>query len=791
MASKAKEDPYPHEHRGFDMVTADPRYKRDIYGNEFTEVDFEQYDTQYTKRYNVQPQYTDNQAEYHTFEEDEDENSPIEEVRATVSNTDDYTLPVMTFRFWLLGILFTIGLSFINQFFWFRDSPITLTPLVVQLLTFPLGRFLEKIIPIHPFFNPGPFNMKEHVLITTMANCCYQTAYAIDIITVQKMYYGQDIGWGGGLLLVLTTQLLGYGMAGVLRPYLVWPSAMVWPINLVNVALFRSFHVPEAKGRQLTRLQFFLIAFACQFVYYWFPGYIFQVLTLFSWICWIAPDNVILSQLTAAYGGLGMLSLSFDWATITAYLGSPLITPWWATANILFGFVSLAWIIVPLIYYRQVKKFVRTFYTKIIYSRDPHLTRFSIFLVRFNSNTWSSQTFPIVSASLFTVEGGLYNKSMIINADKSFNETLYEAYGPLRITGFFAMTYGIGFAALSSVLTHTYLYHGQQIVEQWKRCRTGEDDIHMKLMRRYPEVPDYWYHLIFFLSLGAAFCVIYAWPIDLPWWGLLIAVALACIFVLPIGIITAITNQTPGINVITELVIGFALPGHPIANVTFKTYGYISMTQALTFVSDLKLGHYTKVPPRAMFWAQLVSIGTIIAGIVNLGTARWLLATVPHICTNLGFPWTCRYAQTFYSASIIWGIIGPAKMFGQGSIYSPIVWFFLFGAVLPIPIYFLAKRYPNTWIQYIHIPLMLGATGIMPPAYPINFTMWFVLAFIFMFYVRKYHNAWWMRYNYVLSGMNRLRYVLQTAMDSGVAISGLVIFAVQSGGYNINWWGSK
>lgn len=49
--------------------------------------------------------------------------------------------------------------------------------------------------------------MQEHVLITTMANCCYQTAYAIDIITVQKMFYSQDIGWVGGLLLVLSTQV--------------------------------------------------------------------------------------------------------------------------------------------------------------------------------------------------------------------------------------------------------------------------------------------------------------------------------------------------------------------------------------------------------------------------------------------------------------------------------------------------------------------------------------------------------------------------------------------------------
>ena len=35
---------------------------------------------------------------------------------------------------------------------------------------------------------------------------------------------------------------------------------------------------------------------------------------------------------------------------------------------------------------------------------------------------------------------------------------------------------------------------------------------------------------------------------------------------------------------ITELVIGYILPGKPLANVSFKTYGYISMAQALSFL---------------------------------------------------------------------------------------------------------------------------------------------------------------------------------------------------------------
>lgn len=53
-------------------------------------------------------------------------------------------------------------------------------------------------------------------------------------------------------------------------------------------------------------------------------------------------------------------------------------------------------------------------------------------------------------------------------------------------------------------------------------------------------------------------------------------------------------------------------PEHPVANMCFKVYGYISMTQALTFVADFKLGHYMKIPPRAMFMAQvsLVSLSS-------------------------------------------------------------------------------------------------------------------------------------------------------------------------------------
>lgn len=50
---------------------------------------------------------------------------------------------------------------------------------------------------------------------------------------------------------------------------------------------------------------------------------------------------------------------------------------------------------------------------------------------------------------------------------------------------------------------------------------------------------------------------------------------------------------------------GLIYPERPIANVCFKVYGYMSMAQAVSFLSDFKLGHYMKIPPRSMFLVQV------------------------------------------------------------------------------------------------------------------------------------------------------------------------------------------
>lgn len=64
--------------------------------------------------------------------------------------------------------------------------------------------------------------------------------------------------------------------------------------------------------------------------------------------------NVVVNQLFGVVSSVGMSGLTFDWAQI-AYLGSPLMVPWWAIVNIFVGFVILYWILTPILYYTNVR----------------------------------------------------------------------------------------------------------------------------------------------------------------------------------------------------------------------------------------------------------------------------------------------------------------------------------------------------------------------------------------------------------------------------------------------------
>jgi len=188
-------------------------------------------------------------------------------------------------------------------------------------------------------------------------------------------------------------------------------------------------------------------------------------------------------------------------------------------------------------------------------------------------------------------------------------------------------------------------------------------------MQYYPEVPMWWYGIIGIISFSFLCIAIKIIPTQLPIWAIAIAILLSFILSLPLSILTAITNQTIPTQVMFELIAGYMIPGLPIANMIFKIVGCETSDQATVFAGDLKIGHYMKIPPRIMFAIQIVP--TVITSIWVTFIQDWMLNNIEDICTpqqKQGF--ICPGSTVFATASVIFGAVGPQRLFSPGAPYA-------------------------------------------------------------------------------------------------------------------------
>lgn len=677
----------------------------------------------------------------------EADDSPFPEVRAVVQPVDNRSLPVNTARMWTIGLLFTIIGSGLNQFFSLRQPSVTISALVAQLLAFPIGCAWAKWMPLG-WLNPDRhFNIKEHGLITIMANVSIGSAQATQIIEAVVKFYNMPSHGGFEVLLCITTQLFGFGLAGLAARFLVGPASMLWPQVLSNAALLTTLHSrenPVADGWSIPRLRFFLIVFLGGAIWYFAPGYLFTGLSTFSFICWIVPNNVIVNQLFGQTTGLGMSVLTFDWSQVVYANQSPLLVPFWAGLNVMGSFALFFWLVCPLVYY---------------------------------TNTWYSAFLPMLNSDTFDNTGNAYNTTRIMNKEGIVDQAAYRSYSPMFLPAGYAITFGVAFANLSGIFFHIGLYHGRELWEQWKG--TGKPDVHARLMSHYRAVPWWWFGAVTALMFVLSVVTNEVWKTGLPAWAVLVAFLMPMVYFIPVGIVKAITNISSNqLNLLTEFIGGYAFLGRPMANMVFKFYGYVAVQQGLEFVADMKLAHYLHIAPRTLFIAQ--GLATLIGAIVQCGVTVFMITRIDGVCTTSAEGnFTCPHGRVTYSSSLIWGAVGPGRLFSPGQIYGNILWFFLVGPVVVIITYLLGRRWKC--VNYLSWPVAFGAMSLVPPATGVSFSSWWVINVIFNGMLRRRKPAWWSKYNYVLSA----------ALDCGVAVSTVIIFfCITLPAGSLDWWGN-
>lgn len=396
---------------------------------------------------------------------------------------------------------------------------------MAQLLVYPLGRAWERLprwrvpLPAGLSFdtNPGRFSIKEHALVVICVNISSGAAYASGALTaiVSPVYWAADYGAGFSFLFLLTTQMIGFGLAGLARRWLVYPAALIWPSSLASTVLFRALHEqdassPPADGWTVTRYRFFGLATLAAFVLFWFPDYIWTSLGTFAFVTWIFPRSQRVNTLFGMSSGLGLLPLSLDWTQIN-YAGYPLTTPFYITCNAFAVVVVFYLFLSPILYY---------------------------------SNVWYSAYLPLLSSGTFDNTGAEYNVSRVVDDKLDFVLGRYEAYSPMYISMSYSLTYGLSFAAVTAIVVHTYLYNGSEIWAKLKDSRHGGEDVHKRLMGAYEEVPDWWYGVLTAVVVGLGITTVRYWDTGLPVWGfVVVCFGLGVLMIVPEGILEGTTNQ--------------------------------------------------------------------------------------------------------------------------------------------------------------------------------------------------------------------------------------------------------
>jgi len=750
------------------------------------------------------------------------------EVRSVTEPADDPTIPVETIRAYFLGLMWAIIAQFTNSLFNSRWPAITLSSAVAQILLYPCGKALSWALPDWGFnfrgqrvsLNPGPWTYKEQMFSTIIVDVGLTSAYCFWNIQTQTVYYKDT--WltpGYSILLLLSTQLMGLGFSGLLRRFVVYPVEALWPSILPTLALNRALLLPDKKetihGWSISRYRFFFYVFSAMFVYFWFPGFIFPALSLFAWMTWISPDNFNLNMITGSSMGLGFNPIStFDWNVLSVY-SAPLAYPFFAFSQQFAGTV-LGGLIIIALYWSNV--------------------------------SWSAYL-PINSSGIFDNTGNSYQIRKVVYPNSAvLNEEAYKAYSPAFYSAGNLVVYGAFFAFYPLTMVFIVLdtwrpilkayrsmtasaassimrffvgiknaalslvrgqfreagHHLRTIFNDESSIYDGFDDPFTKMMRSYPEVPDSWFLAIALIAFIFAIIIVTNWPqLDTPVWTVFFVIGLNLVFLIPMSYLYAISGTTEGLNVVTELIIGYALPGRPEAMMFVKAFGYNINGQADNYISDQKMGFYAKVPPRAMYRGQMLS--AIVTAFIAYAVVQFVDNEIPGICTpDQPSSFNCRGgSQIYFASSVVWGAIGPARIFSQ--IYPSMKYCFLLGFLLALA-WWTVKRFgsyarsaartalpnavfspintliftPISYLKHVHPSLLMNGMLFWAPTNLTYYTGGFYISFAFMYYLRRYKTAWWEKYNYVLSA----------ALTGGVAFSGIIIFfAVQYHPVTLDWWG--
>ncbi|KAF2717787.1 isp4 protein [Polychaeton citri CBS 116435] len=699
--------------------------------------------------------------EYDEFIDPRLKDYPVPLVAKTVDLNNDPTEPILTFRFWVLSTFWVVVGCGASAFYYFKPFDQTFSSYVVQLLAWGMGQAMYEWLPTRQFntfgfrwsMNPGKWNAKEHALVVVAFWGSSHTAYGLGPLSAMEIYYGRRIDAIWGILFLITSQLIGYGFTGIFRDILVRPPKMYYPGILPNIALFNAMHKNPAMTKN--SLAFFSYVATAAFCWHWFPELIFPLLASLPLLCWMGHGNPIAYVLGSGTYGFGILNLTFDWNYISGLL-QPMYTPLWANTTQFAGIFFAVWFLYPILYY---------------------------------TDTFSAQDFQAMSSDTFDSNGTSYNITRVLTPTFQLNQTAMDEYSTPHWSVSYVFYFFWGFASSTGAMLYAILWYGQDAYQAVKNAfqsrREEYEDPYLDLMSIHPRVPHWWYLLLLGVCTALAIGTLYGGDLALPWWGFILISLISLLFTFPNGILWGVANQQVGMTFLSEVISGWLFAGKPLAVLTSLTYSRQILEQNLNLTNDYKFGFYMKIPEREMFVAQVY--GTLLGPFINYGMMRVIIDRIGKEtlkgATEHSVTWLALKTRDFYSLSVLWGVIGPAKFFGSGSDYHWLYYGFLLGPLTVFCVWTVQCARPHWDLErYCNPTLFFYGMTLFPRYTTTNFFTAVLVSWIFMGYIYRYHPVWWRKWHYLLAiGIDCGTQVMQT----------ILVFTVNLPNASFpTWWGN-
>ncbi|KAI0333608.1 OPT oligopeptide transporter [Cubamyces sp. BRFM 1775] len=676
-----------------------------------------------------------------------------------LSTRDDPDLPSLTFRTFFLGLGFSAFGAVLAQIYYFKPQTLLVSTLFLLVLSYWFGNAMAIILPskgIFRWINPGPFNIKEHVAIIIMSSTAAVSATAIQVISVQDLYYNNKLNAGLAIFTLIGSQLLGYGYAGLLQDMLVKPTKCFWPSTISTANLFQALHYDNQMTSKRVRL--FWTVFCVMFVWEIIPQWIFPLLTGISIFCLANNHSTVFRNVFGGASnneGMGLLSWCFDWNLI----GSDcLFNPLWLQINQDIG-IFLTYILMAGVYY---------------------------------GNLWRAKDFPFMSQAIFAEDGSQYNQTALLT-DGKFDPVKYEQLGPAFFSATNALYLMTSNLSLGATVTHVFFWHWQDIkpflktFNPWNKTPLVVHDPHYEKMKVYKQIPRWWY----FALLAAAYAIAqgtnYGGHSGLPWWALTVILLISLTLSLLFSTLAAtigFKEFNSSANGFYQMITAYMVPGQPIANMYGALYGQHPQGQCIAMLGDLKLGQYCKLAPRVTFSMQI--LGTVVGAILNyimmvtiIDSNRDALLSISG--TRL---WSGQNAQSYNSNAISWGGLAP-EMFGPHAVYHMVPICLAIGVFLPLP--FIAAWYfwPKAGFENFSTPIILQYSCFLSVGINTSVNPSMVIGLFSQWWVRTRYPRWFTKYNYIMAA----------ALDGGTQVISFIlnfaVFGASGTAHSFpDWWGN-